>query len=61
MTDRKKDKQTARELIGEHMDLMLRMDLESEEKLPDLIEERALIQSKMKDKANSIDYFSVNI
>jgi hypothetical protein len=61
MTDRKKDKQTARELIGEHMDLMLRMDLESEEKLPKLIEERALIQSKMKDKANSIDYFNVNI
>ena len=60
----KKQKETAKELIGEHMDVMLRMELEpvdKENNLPALLEEQALIQGKIKDKADSIDFFSQNI
>jgi len=62
MTDRNKDKQTAKELIGEHMDLMLRMDLEAtDENLPALLDEQQVVQSKIKDKAHGIDFFSQNL
>tara|TARA_R100000458_G_C8260589_1_gene236142 strand:- start:79 stop:633 length:555 start_codon:yes stop_codon:yes gene_type:complete len=54
-------KQTAKELIGDHMDLMLRMELEEESNLPALLEEQSLIQGKIKDKADGIDFFSQNI
>lgn len=61
---RDKEKKTAKDLIGDHMDVMLRMELlpvTNEETLPALLEEQALIQSKMKDKADGIDFFSQNI
>jgi len=59
---RDKKKQTARELIGDHMDIVLRMELDTnEETLPALLEEQALIQRKIKGKADGIDFFSQNI
>ena len=57
----KKRKESAKELIGNYMDLMLRMELEEESNLPALLEEQSLIQGKIKDKADSIDFFSQNI
>ena len=58
---RKEKKQSARDLLGEHLDIMLRMDLEENSNLPALLEEQSLIQSKIKDKADGIDFFSQNI
>lgn len=55
-------KQSAKDLIGEHMDLMLEMDLvDDDSQLPALLERQAVVQQKIKDKSNSIDYFSQNL
>jgi len=56
-----KEKKSAKELIGDHMDLMLRMELEEDSKLPALLDEQKKLQSQMKDKAKGIDFFSQNI
>lgn len=55
-------KQTAKDLIGEHMDLMLEMELvDDNSQLPALLERQKVVQQKIKDKSNSIDYFSQNL
>ena len=54
-------KQTAKDLIGEHMDLMLEMELvDDNSQLPALLERQKVVQQKIKDKSNSIDYFGGN-
>ena len=62
-----KKRQTAKELIGEYMDVVLDLAMtdidepENQNTILKLEEKRDALQIKMKDKVQSIDYFSQNI
>tara|TARA_R100001463_G_scaffold78410_1_gene132698 strand:- start:938 stop:1519 length:582 start_codon:yes stop_codon:yes gene_type:complete len=62
-----KKRQTAKELIGEYMDIIMELALtdydepKNQEIILKLEEKRVSLQLKMKDKVQSIDFFSQNI